>query len=89
MIGYIFISDAGLAKSSGLLEKKNLLEWENLRLEEENRQLASRLERIMVDNGYLEDEVRNRLGLVRPNEIIYRLAEESEFSEDEPKNQAE
>jgi cell division protein FtsB len=87
MIGYIFISDAGLVKSSGLLEKKNLLELENLRLEEENRQLAVRLERIINDFGYLEDEARNKLGLVRPNEIIYRLAEEPEFSDEELKSQ--
>ncbi|MDR2458009.1 MAG: septum formation initiator family protein [Clostridiales Family XIII bacterium] len=89
MIGYIFISDAGLVKSNGLLEKKTQLELENLRLEEENRQLAIRLERILTDFGYLEDEARNKLGLVKPNEIIYKLAEESEFSDQELKNQSD
>jgi cell division protein FtsB len=89
MIGYIFISDAGLAKSNGLLEKKNQLELENLRLEEENRQLTIRLDRILTDLGYLEDEARNKLGLVKPNEIIYKLAEESEFSDKDVNNQSE
>ncbi|MDR0622033.1 MAG: septum formation initiator family protein [Deltaproteobacteria bacterium] len=89
VIGYIFISDAGLVKSSGLLEKKAQLEAENLRLEEQNRQLAARLERIMSDRGYLEDEARNKLGLVKPNEIIYRLAEEPELTDEELKTQLE
>jgi cell division protein FtsB len=87
MIMYIFLSEAGLVKSSGLMEKKVLLEQEILRFEEENRQLAVRLERIRNDPGYLEDEARRKLGLVRPNEIIYRLAEEPELSDEELKSQ--
>jgi cell division protein FtsB len=89
MIGYIFLSEAGLVKSSGLMEKKALLEQENLRLEEENRQLEVRLERIRNDPGYLEDEARKKLGLVRPDEIIYRLAEEPELSDEELRGQLE
>lgn len=89
MIGYVFLSDAGLVKSSGLMEKKALLEQENLRLEEENRQLEVRLERIRNDLGYLEDEARKKLGLVRPDEIIYRLAEEPELSDEELRGQLE
>jgi cell division protein FtsB len=89
MIGYIFLSEAGLVKSSGLMEKKAMLEQENLRLEQENTQLKVRLERIRNDPVYLEDEARKKLGLVRPDEIIYRLAEEPELPVGESKSQLE
>jgi cell division protein FtsB len=89
MIGYIFLSEAGLVKSSGLMEKKAVLELENVRLEEENRQLAVRLERIRNDPAYLEDEARKKLGLVRPDEIIYRFADEPELSDEDLRRQLE
>lgn len=81
--GHLAFSDEGFVRSSGLEDTKKLLEAENLRLEEENRQLTARLERIRADPGYLEDEARKKLGLVRPDEIIFRLAEEPELSDEE------
>ncbi|MDR1487334.1 MAG: septum formation initiator family protein [Deltaproteobacteria bacterium] len=87
VIGYLFFSENGLARNAGLMEKKIMLEADNLRLEEENRQLSARLERIRNDSGYLEDEARKKLGLVRPDEIIFRLAEEPELTDDEVKEQ--
>ncbi|MDR1298214.1 MAG: septum formation initiator family protein [Deltaproteobacteria bacterium] len=89
IVGYIFLSEAGLVRSSGLAETKAVLEAENLRLEEENRQLAVRLERIRNDPGYLEDEARKKLGLVRPDETIYRLAEEPDLSDEELRGRLE
>jgi cell division protein FtsB len=83
VVGYLYLSEAGVVRSKGLLEKKRLLEIDNLRLEEENRQLSARLERIRSDPGYLEDEARKKLGLVRPDEVIFRLAEEPELSDEE------
>jgi cell division protein FtsB len=87
VIGYLFFSEDGLARNDSLTEKKVMLEADNLRLEEENRQLSARLERIRNDPGYLEDEARKKLGLVRPDEIIFRLAEEPELSDNEVKAQ--
>jgi cell division protein FtsB len=83
VVGYLYLSEAGVMRSKGLVEKKRVLEAENLRLEEENRQLSARLDRIRADPGYLEDEARKKLGLVRPDEIIFRLAEEPELSDEE------
>ena len=80
---HLAFSDEGFVRGSGLDGAKRLLEAENLRLEEENRQLTARLERIWADTGYLEDEARKKLGLVRPDEIIFRLAEEPELSDEE------
>jgi cell division protein FtsB len=83
VIGSLSLSEAGVMRSRGLMEKKRLLEAENQRLEAENIQLSTRLERIRSDPGYLEDEARKKLGLVRPDEVIFRLAEEPELSDEE------
>lgn len=83
MGGHLAFSEGGYVRSGGLEDAKKLLEAENLRLEEENRQLSARLERIRADPGYLEDEARKKLGLVRADEVIFRLAEEPELSDEE------
>ncbi|MDR2443879.1 MAG: septum formation initiator family protein [Deltaproteobacteria bacterium] len=83
----LFFSEEGLVRSSGLIEIKESLEADNRRLEDENRQLAARLERIRNDPRYLEDEARKKLGLVRPDEIIFRLAQEPELSDEEVREQ--
>ncbi|MDR1395061.1 MAG: septum formation initiator family protein [Deltaproteobacteria bacterium] len=83
----IFATHDGLYRSSGLKIKKADLESENLRLEEENRQLESRLERFGQDPGFLEDEARRKLRLVRSGEVIYRLAEEPDLSDNEAAEQ--
>jgi cell division protein FtsB len=88
-IGYLFLSEDGLARNSGLGEKKALLESQNRRLEEENRQLMARRARLLNDPQFLESEVRKKLGLVRPDEIIYRLAEEPDLTDEEVKEQLE
>jgi cell division protein FtsB/cell division protein DivIC len=86
-LGYVFLSEEGLARNSGLREKKVVLEAEILRLEEENRQLTARQERLMNDPHFQEDEARRKLGLVREDEIIYRLAEEPDLTDEEVKEQ--
>jgi cell division protein FtsB len=80
-IGYLFLSEDGFAKTSGLKEKKAALEAENLKLEEENRQLLARLERLNTDLSFLESQARKKLRLVRHDEVIYRLAEEPDLTE--------
>jgi cell division protein FtsB len=82
-IGYLFLSEDGFARTSGLKDRKVALESENLKLEEENRQLLARLERLNSDLGFLESQARKKLRLVRPDEVIYRLAEEPDLSEDD------
>ncbi|MDR1578360.1 MAG: septum formation initiator family protein [Deltaproteobacteria bacterium] len=80
---YFFATNDGIYRSSSLKNRKAALELENLRLEEENRQLAARIERFGEDPVFLEDEARRKLRLVRPGEFIYRLAEEPELSDHE------
>ncbi|MDR1608991.1 MAG: septum formation initiator family protein [Deltaproteobacteria bacterium] len=70
-----------------LKNRKADLERENLRLEDENSQLAARIIRYGQDPVFLEDEARRKLRLVRPGEIIYRLAEEPDLSDNEATGQ--
>jgi cell division protein FtsB len=44
---------------------------------------VARIERFGQDPVFLEDEARRKLRLVRPGEVIYRLAEEPDLSDDE------
>jgi cell division protein FtsB len=82
-IGYLFFSEDGFAKTSGLKEKKIALEAENMRLEEENRLLLARQDRLNNDLAFLESQARKKLRLVKPDEIIYRLAEEPDLTDEE------
>ncbi|MDR2141975.1 MAG: septum formation initiator family protein [Deltaproteobacteria bacterium] len=87
LTGYVLVTNDGLYRSSGLKSRKADLELENLRLEEENRQLLARIERFGHDPVFLEDEARRKLRLVRPGEVIYRLAEEPDLSDGEATGQ--
>jgi cell division protein FtsB len=87
LIGYIFFSEAGFARNSGLRELRKNLEMENLRLEEENRQLQARLKRLNTDLSFLESQARKKLRYVKSDEIIFRLSEEPDLTDDEVREQ--
>jgi cell division protein FtsB len=55
--------------------EKNQAEMEALamRLERQNEAIREHLERLESDNAYLEKVVRERLGWVKPNELVYRV----------------
>ncbi len=57
------------------------LEESNRELAEKNRRLMLQIDQIKKDPRYIEDEARKNLGLVRPDETIYRLKEEPETDE--------
>ena len=73
-------SDHGLMRLRELQQKKQAIEMENEKLQEENRRLLQQIERIKTDPRYIEDEARKKLGLIRPDETIYRLKEEPDVS---------
>ncbi|MDR1871300.1 MAG: septum formation initiator family protein [Deltaproteobacteria bacterium] len=83
LIFYVLGANDGFYRENELKNRKIALEAENLQLEEENRQLTSRLERFGQDPEFMEDEARRKLRLVRPGEVIYRLAEEPDLSDNE------
>ena len=73
-------SEKGLVGLSQLKEEKARLEQVNEELRKENQRLIKKIERIKSDPGILEDEARKKLGLIRPDETIYRLREEPDIS---------
>ncbi|MDR2198983.1 MAG: septum formation initiator family protein [Deltaproteobacteria bacterium] len=82
-MGYIFLSEDGFSRNSGLKEMRDALILENTRLEEENRQLLARLARLNTDASFLESQARKKLRYVKSHEIIFRLAEEPDLTDDE------
>lgn len=81
---YLVISADGFARNSELKKEKAKLEAEIEALEDENRLLRQRLERLQTDPAYVEDEARKKLRLIRPGETVYRLAEEPDVSDQNP-----
>lgn len=81
---YLIASADSFLKSGELEREIQRLEHEIEVLEDENRLLRQQHERIQTDPAYIEDEARKKLGLVRPGEVIYRLSEEPDLSDDAP-----
>ncbi|MEW5722877.1 MAG: septum formation initiator family protein [Thermodesulfobacteriota bacterium] len=69
-------SDQGLVRLHKLRAEEVKIKRVNQELQEENRRLLDRIERVKSDPSYIEDEARKKLGLIRPDETIYRLREE-------------
>ncbi|MGL4209752.1 MAG: FtsB family cell division protein [Candidatus Adiutrix sp.] len=83
---YLLLADGGLMKHRELESQKMRLEAEIENLQDENRTLRVRLERLNSDPAYVEDEARKKLGLIRPGETVYRLAEETDLLENNKQN---
>jgi cell division protein FtsB len=73
-------SQQGLFKLSSLEGELGRVESENAAIKEENRRLMHEIERARTDPGFLEDVARQKLGLIRTDETIYRLREEPDSS---------
>ena len=81
---YLTASADGFVRSSELEKELIRLKAEIAELEDANRLLHQKLDSRHSDMGYIEDEARKKLGLIRPGEIIYRLAEEPDLADDRP-----
>lgn len=81
---YLVVSADGFIRNSELKKEKTKLEEEIEILEDENRLLRQKLERLQTDPAYVEDEARKKLRLIRPGETIYRLSEEPDISDQGP-----
>lgn len=76
----LIYSDKGLIKLSELQAEQIRLEKDLVLAREENRRLLEQIDRIKKDPKYIEDEARKKLGMIRPDETIYRLAHEPDLS---------
>ena len=72
----LFYGDRGLLHLADLESEYQALQQSNADLREQNRRLMLRIDKIKTDPLYIEDEARMKMGLIRPDEVIYQFAEE-------------
>lgn len=68
----IFFSDKGLMAMELSVEKKREVELQNQILKQQNFVLSGEIERLRSDPDYIEDVARQDLGMVAPDEIIFK-----------------
>jgi len=83
-LAYLTLSADGFIRRSELEREKSKLEAEIAALRDENQVLRQKIEHLLHDPGYVEDEARRKLGLIRPGETVYRLSEEPDLTEERP-----
>lgn len=81
---YMVSQGDGFLKQNELEQEKARLEAEIEALQDENRLLRERRDRLINDPAFVEDEARKKLGLIRSGETVYRLSEEPDLAEDLP-----
>ena len=70
---FLIIFLPGYAKIQELRQKNKELQTSLKRLKTENIQLSQEKEKLEKDPDYLEQVARERLGIVRKGEIVYKL----------------
>ncbi|HET6370655.1 MAG TPA: septum formation initiator family protein [Nitrospiria bacterium] len=80
--GYLLLSllfsDMGLLKHRTMLQFKRQMEEEQVSLTEENERLRQEIEALRSDPAAIERAARERLGMARPGEIVYRFYKKSD-----------
>ena len=56
-----------------LKEERNRIEGSNARLQEENRKLAEKVNRLRNNKDEVEKVAREELGLVKKGEVVYQF----------------
>ena len=69
----IVAAQRGAARLWQLQDEQEALEQKIVRLQRGNDDLRRHVERMNTDPSYLERVVRQRLGWIRPGEIVYRV----------------
>lgn len=69
---FIFFSEKGLMALELSDQKKQEIALQNQVLQEQNRILSGEIERLRSDLDYICDVARYDLGMVAPDEIIYK-----------------
>jgi len=73
LVGLILFGGNGFFDYTRLTEKKELLIQQNKKTEEDNRLLERQVRRLSDDYDYIEYVARKDLGMVAPDEIIYKF----------------
>jgi cell division protein FtsB len=73
MIAYTLLGPGGGGKRAQLQAELDRIEEENRRLEAENRRLTIEVKALKSRRDYLEKVARDELGLVKKDELVFRL----------------
>lgn len=70
------------------LKAKNSQLLDNIeRLKNENSELTLQIKRLKDDPFYIEKKARDKMGIVKEGEIIYKVIDEHKESESEPESE--
>ena len=72
----LFIFFPGFSRYQKLLSEQRSLEKRIVELEETNKQLEEKKQKLENDIEYIERRAREKLGVVRKDEIPYKIIEE-------------
>jgi len=78
LVGVGIFGERGLVELWKLRAERKELEKKAQALERENQNLLRQIELLKNDYQYLERLARGKLGMIRPDEIILKLPDESE-----------
>ncbi len=72
----LIYSNRGYRQLLRLKQEQKIIESANEELEEQNRKLMMQIDKIKNDPRYIEEVARKKLGLVRPDELIFKLKDD-------------
>lgn len=72
----LWFSDVGYLAQREMREEMRRTQVRNAKLEARNREIAREIEALTGDMAHIESEVREELGMVGENEVLYRLRPE-------------
>jgi cell division protein FtsB len=73
MILFAVLGGRGLMHIYQLKEERNRIQGSNARLQEENRKLTEKINRLRTNKEEVEKVAREELGLVKKGEIVYQF----------------
>jgi len=73
MLFFVIFGENGLADLNLLKQERNLLLEENRSLEQKNLALYREIHRLKNDLKYIESVARRELGMIRKDEVIFKL----------------
>lgn len=73
MLFFITIGQGGFVRIHRLTKERNQIRAFNEKIREQNRNLREEIYSLKKDRGYIEEIARQKLGLVKEDEIIYQF----------------
>lgn len=84
MIGLAVFNEDGILTAHKFQKELDTLEQRNKLLQEENSRIKLKIERLKTDPFAIEMIAREKLNLVRPQEIVYQIVHEPQDPETHP-----